>query len=63
MCDTHAEAIEAVARRFATLRDLHGADTTRWPPEAQAEAWNLYDKAPTIIADALQQIRRFCPDC
>ncbi len=63
MLENHVSDLEQVAQRYQALLDLYGRDPARWPPEAQAEAWSLNDKAPAVIADALQQLRRWCPDC
>jgi hypothetical protein len=63
MLETQVNDLEYVAQRLQTLMDLYGRDITRWPSEAQSEAYSLNDKAPATIADALQQLRKSCPDC
>ena len=63
MLETQSRNLDDVIRRFETLRDLHGPDVKRWPPEAQAEAWGLHQQGRGALADAVSVLVRSCPDC
>jgi hypothetical protein len=63
MLDNHLERLDAATVRLQLLVDAYGKDPRTWPPEAQAEAWQLHRDAPSAIADALAILRRYCPDC
>jgi len=63
MLEQQTNELDAIVARWQQLLDLHGRDLARWPPEAEAEIYALNERAPLVLSDALQQLRRACPDC
>lgn len=64
MLENHIERLDAATVRLQLLVDAYGKDPHTWPPEVQAEAWQMQrGDMPGAIADALAMLRRSCPDC